>query len=201
MSDDVGRQEGHELPPDGRAWPPPVPSGIHLRSRSAAPPAPVARAAPDPVTASTAPVSAATRVAPGPPDPRVAPGAPAPREAAAVGGLVLDPVGYRLRLVRDAAAALSLVIGAVLVLSLVAQPAPAGAVLSATGAPGAEAGDPRRAPGVLLSPAADPGGVSAGAPSDGAGSAAASPAPGGSSAPAAIPAPTEAASSPARPAP
>jgi hypothetical protein len=78
-----------------------------------------------------------------------------PVDAPAADGPLLDPAGYRLRLVRDAAAALALLVGVVLVGSLLARPAPTGDVLSATGAPGAA--DPRGAPGLLLpDPSPDP---------------------------------------------
>jgi hypothetical protein len=130
------------------------------------------------------------------PDPIAAPGAPgppAPRETLASDGPLLDPAGYRLRIVRDAAAALSLVLGALLVLSLVARPGPTGDVLSATGAPGGAAGDPRGGPGIL---------VPAGGDADGAGTGiAASPDPGGTTGPGPIPTPTPGPSASARPVP
>jgi hypothetical protein len=159
--------------------------------------APEGATAPDPVTASTVSTSsdpAALRVAPGP---------PAPREAAAPDGLALDPAGYRLRVVRDAAATLSLVLGAILVLSLVARPAPAGEVPSATDLPGGAAGDPGGAPGVL----APAGGGAAGRAGDGAASGgtgrgiAPLPAPGGTSGPTPIPTRTPGASASVRPVP
>ncbi len=168
---DAGRPPGR--PPDGATWPPPVPTGIHLRPRSAASPAgaaepaapglPPAPQAPPGVASCPAPAATFTLLAPAlPAVPGSAPLAPAaqsaapPADAPLVGATLLDPFGYRLRLVRDAAAALAVLVGAVLVGSLLAGPAPTGDVLSATGAPDAAA-DPRGSPGLLLPGAAGPG--------------------------------------------
>lgn len=154
-------------PPDGAGWPPPVPSGIHLRSRTAVAPqgtlAPAAPASlPEPswghAPAEAAPPTVAepgptTANAPEPPsatDPlprRTAPPRP-PADTPGPAGPLLDPAGYRLRLIRDAAAALALLAGVVLVGSLLARPAPTGDVLSATGAPPS----PAASPGPTLSP-------------------------------------------------
>lgn len=67
--------------------------------------------------------------------------------------VLLDPAGMRIRLVRDAAAALCLIAAAVLVGSTLAPRAPTGAVLSATGIPGGAAGAPDGGPGRRAAPA------------------------------------------------
>jgi hypothetical protein len=141
-------------PSHGADWPPPVPAGIHLRPRAAIVPSdtpePVARApAPEPqrgpALAEAARVTATVSLPPPPGASRI------PVDAPAADGPLLDPAGYRLRLVRDSAAALAFLVGVVLVGSLLARPTPTGDVLSATGAPDAPgAADPRGAPGMLL---------------------------------------------------
>jgi DNA polymerase-3 subunit gamma/tau len=133
------------------AWPPPVPSILPLRPRSAAAPALDPGTGPGRVPGpgpSAAPAPAASPVPP----------AAAPAQAAVAGAQppatldapLLDPAGFRIRLVRDAAAVLTLAVGAVLAGSLLGGAGRDGAVLSATGGPGAPAGDPRGAPGMAL---------------------------------------------------
>ncbi len=103
-----------------------------------------------------APAPAATPLAASPavtaarPAPASAPPAAhviAPAIPARSQGSIADPAWYRLRLVRDAAAALALVVAVGLAAAVVAGERPEGAVLSATSAPA----DPRGAPATHLS--------------------------------------------------
>jgi hypothetical protein len=167
---DAGRQPG------SADWPPLVPSGIHLRPRTAVAPSVMPElGAPAPAPAlrwaqMPAEAGRVTAAQPEPPpatapEPPPATGSLSPRtlkpppttDAPAWDGPLLDPAGYRLRLIRDAAAALALLAGVVLIGSLLAWPAPTGDVLSATGARG-DGADPRGAPGLLLPDADDAGG-------------------------------------------
>ncbi len=166
---DAGRQPG------SADWPPPVPSGIHLRPRTAVAPSVMPeRDAPAPAPAQRwgqAPPEAG-RVAAAQPEPPPAteslppptaeslppPTAPPrpPADAPVADGPLLDPAGYRRRLVRDAAAALALVAWVVLVGSLLVRPAPTGDVLSATGAPGGAAAATSPSPAASSGPAPSP---------------------------------------------